>query len=102
MAKQNVIVDSVRGLSSPTEAAAAIPGKPSAKVIEVNFDGGGSCILVLKDRRSAVWADVLNNMRQSNQSIYVEIDPQTNIVTELLVPLAVKVGSNTPLDNGDV
>jgi hypothetical protein len=45
MAKSNVIVDGVRGLSSPIEAAAVVPGKPSTKVIEVNFDGGGSCNL---------------------------------------------------------
>jgi hypothetical protein len=102
MAKPNVIVDGVRGLSSPIEAAAAVEGEPSARVIEVNFDGGGSGNLELKDHRSVVWADVLDNIRHSNQSVYVEIDPQTNIITEVLVPLSVKVGVITPLDNDDV
>jgi hypothetical protein len=36
MTKPNVIVDGVRGLSSPIEAAAIVPGKPPVKVIEVN------------------------------------------------------------------
>ncbi len=102
MAKPNVIVDGVRGLSSTTEAAASVIGKPPARIIEVKFDSGMSGNLELKDRRSAVWADVLDNIRQSNQSAYVEIDPQTNVITEVLVPLAVKVGIITPFDNGDV
>jgi hypothetical protein len=102
MAKQNVIVDGVKRLSSPTETAAAVSEKPSAKVIDVNFVGGRSGTLELKDRRSAVWADVLTNMHQLNQPVYVEIDPETNFVTELLIPLAVKVGSITPTANGDV
>ncbi|NYT08966.1 MAG: hypothetical protein GKC09_03365 [Methanosarcinales archaeon] len=102
MAKPNVIVDKVRGLSSPIEAVAAAPGKPSARVIEVNFDGGRSGVLELRDRRSTVWADVIDNLRLSNQSIYVEIDPQTNVITEVLVPLAVKVGDMTTSAEGDI
>ncbi len=102
MAKPNVIVDGVKGLSSPTEAATVLAGKPSVKVIEVNFDGGGSGYLELKDRRSVVWADVLDNMRHLKQSVYAEIDPQTGVITEVLVPLSVKVGIITPLDNADV
>ncbi|HON35947.1 MAG TPA: protein-glutamine glutaminase family protein [Methanothrix sp.] len=102
MAKPNVIVDTVRGLSSPTEAVAAVPGKRRARVIEINFEGGKSGFLELKDRRSAAWADVIDDMRQSNQSVYVEIDPQTNVITEVLVPLAVKVGGMKPLEDGDV
>jgi hypothetical protein len=100
MAKPNAIVDRVRGLSSPPEAKAAVPGKPS--VVEVNFDGGRSGALELRDRRSAVWADVIDNMRVSNQSVYVEIDPQTNIITELLIPLPVRVGGMKPLADGDI
>ena len=100
MAKPNVIVDTVRGLSSPTEAVAAVPGKRRARVIEINFEGGKSGFLELKDRRSAAWADVIDDMRQSNQSVYVEIDPQTNVITEVLVPLAVKVGGMKPLEDG--
>ena len=84
MAKPNVIVDGVRGFSSPIEAAAAVVGEPSARFIEVNFDGGGSGNLELKDRRSVVWADVLDNIRHLNQPVYVEIDPQTNVITEVV------------------
>ena len=102
MAKPNAIVDRIRGLSTPTETVAAVPGKPSARIIEVNFDGGRSGALELTDRKSAVWADVIDNMRLSNQSVYVEMDPQTNVITEVLVPLAVKVGSITPLADGDI
>ncbi len=101
MAKPNVIVDGVRGISSPTETTAVVPGKPSVKVIEVNFNGGGSGNLELKDHRSLVWKEVLDNIRHPNQSVYVEIDPQTNVITEVLVPLSVKVGIITPLDNDD-
>lgn len=95
-------MDGVRGISSPTAAAAALPGKPSFEVIEVNFKGGGSGNLESKDHRSFVWEEVLDNIHHSNQAVYVEIDPQTNVITEVLVPMSVKVGIVTTLENADV
>jgi hypothetical protein len=49
-----------------------------------------------------VWADVLESLRRSNLPTYVEIDPATNLITELLQPFAVRVGALSPAPAGDV
>jgi hypothetical protein len=50
--------------------------------------------------RSAVWAEVLESLREANQPAYVEIDPATHYIVQLLCPLTVRVGAITPADDG--
>jgi hypothetical protein len=47
----------------------------------------------MRDRRGAVWADVLRSLREQDQPAYVEIAPDTGLITELLLPLRFTVGS---------
>jgi hypothetical protein len=56
----------------------------------------------MSEDRSAVWADVLDSMRREGLPAYVEVDPDTNQVTELLCPISVRVVSLTPTPEGDV
>jgi hypothetical protein len=55
----------------------------------------------MADPQSALWASVLNSLRQTDQPVYVEVDRATNVVTQLLLPLRVRVRDLTPLPNGD-
>lgn len=99
MARPNALVDGISSLSSPRETLEARPGERPSRAVTVNFQGGRSGQLDLAVPRSAVWADVLDSLRQANESVYVEIDPETNAITELLLPREVKVGAIT--DTGD-
>ena len=98
MANPNAFVDGVRGLSAPPETLAARPDKQRPEFLTVSFQGGRTGLLDSTNLRSAVWADVLDSQRQANLPVYVEIDPETKIITELLCPLTVNVGDIIPAD----
>jgi hypothetical protein len=101
MANSNVLVDEIRGLSPSPEALLAAGGR-QAQFATVNFQGGRAGFLDLKNPRSVVWFDVLRSLQQNNQPVYVEIEPNSNIITELLCPLTVRVESLTPTATGDI
>lgn len=101
MANLKALVDCVRELSAPPDTLAAIPGKPPPEFITVSFQGGRFGLLDTTNPRSTVWADVLDSQRQANLPVYVEINPETNVITELLCPLTVKVGDITQTSDGD-
>jgi len=100
MTNPNIFVDTVKGISTPSEAMTAEPGKPLSQLVTVSFQSGKSCFLNMSLPKSVVWAEVLDSLRQENQPVFVEIDPKTNVITELLCPLTVKVGEITPTDQG--
>jgi hypothetical protein len=74
------------------ERAVEVPGLPE-QVLEVRFAGGQAGFIDMRDRRGAVWADVLRSLREQDQPAYVEIAPDTGLITELLLPLRFTVGS---------
>jgi hypothetical protein len=87
------LVDTVRSLSSSlAEVREAQKTQRVPETISVNFQSGPSGLLDMKQPRSAIWAEVLHSMREANQPAYVEIDPETKVITELLVPIQVRVG----------
>ncbi len=101
MTNPNALVDGILDISPPVEALEARPGQPPQRFVTVSFQGGRSGLLDITIPRSAVWADILDSLRQANEPVYVEIDPKTNVVTELLIPLTVRVGNLTPTATGD-
>lgn len=101
MANPKALVDGVIGLSEQPESLAATPGKASSLFVTVRFLGGQSGKLDMSAPRSKVWAEVLDSLRQENLPAYVEIDPVSNLITELLCPLTVHVGNITPTGEGD-
>jgi hypothetical protein len=93
MPNANALVDSVSSLSSSlAEVREARRAGPAPSSVTVRFEGGQSGVLDLRQPRSVVWAEVLHSMREANQPAYVEIDPVTNVITELLCPVVVQVG----------
>lgn len=95
MPNSNALVDFV-GPAPSIEALAPGPAV-GPRYVTVPFQTGRSGRLDLSKPHAAVWASVLESMRQSNAPAYVEIDPSTNEITNLLVPLSVGVESITPV-----
>ncbi len=56
--------------------------------------------LSLSSHRSAVWADVPESLRQSEQPVYVQIDPESGMITDLLQPRIYTVHAITPVPDG--
>lgn len=102
MAKRNALIDGISSLTPPVKNTPGTLQKTS-RFVSVSFLGGRSGFLDLREPRSVVWADVLDSLRQRGQPVYVEIDPATNIISELLCPHIVKVGAiNTAAVGDDV
>jgi hypothetical protein len=101
MANAKAVVDSVSSLSfSMDELREARRAKPIPKTVTVQFQAGQSALLDMAQPRSIVWAEVLHSMREAGHPAYVEIDPETNQITELRWPLAVRVGEIRKTDSG--
>ena len=103
MARRNAVVDTVSTVSDwPEPTAAAKRARRRKDVLTIEFRSGRSGLLDLDIPRSAVWADVLNSLREAKQPAYVEIAPDTRFITTLLIPVAVTVASLTRTNSGDV
>ena len=101
MPNANALVDTVSSLSSSlAEVREARRAGPASTSVTVRFAGGKFGVLDLSQPRSLVWAEVLHSMWEANQPAYVEIDPVTNLITELLCPLVVKVGDIRETNSG--
>ncbi|MEO6562384.1 MAG: hypothetical protein ABIN99_04975, partial [Nitrosospira sp.] len=96
MTNSNVLVDFIASAPPPAEAFVRAPSV-GPHYVTILFQCGRSGRLDLSKPHAAVWASVLDSMRQSNTPAYVEIDPATNEITNLLVPLSVGVGDIKPL-----
>jgi hypothetical protein len=86
VARPNALVDDVRELSRALETHEAPPDRPARQYSTVTFAGGRQGLLDMTVRRSAVWADVLQSRRETGQPAYVEIDPDSGLITKLLLP----------------
>lgn len=101
MPNANAVVDSVSSLSSSlAEVQEARRAKPVSPSVTVKFKSGQSGVLDMSQPRSVVWAEVLHSMREANQPAYVEIDPVTKLITELLCPIVVQVGELRETNSG--
>ena len=83
------------GLSGVAESLA-----PSADLASVRLDSGRSARLTAAEPRAPAWLSVLNDLRSAGLPVYVEIDPETDALTEVLVPLRVTVESIRSSDDG--
>ncbi len=102
MANPHALVDGILSLSPRAETLrAARAGPSSPRFVTVQFHGGRSGLLDMTSPRSVVWAEVLESLQQANAPAYVELDPATHVITQLLCPLTVGVGALTPTPAGD-
>ena len=86
---------------SEVAAEAAPYAATSTPLLAVQFQGGESAFLDPSLPQSAVWADVLQSLREAGQPAYVEVDPESRVITRLLLPRALTVESITPTEAGD-
>lgn len=95
MANSNVIVDNVNELVPHAETLprATKAGPQRGLYLRVRFKGGRFGLIDTTTTRGSVWAEVLASLRKSNEYAYAEIDQETNVITELLLPMKAKVGA---------
>ena len=91
MPRTNALVDGVKEISRPVAAVAAREPM-SAQYATVAFGGGRTGLLDLSVHRSRVWAEVLESLRETGAPAYVEVDPNTSLITEVLLPIPFSIG----------
>ena len=86
MYKQKALIDGVRSFSPTRENWVDKPVEDLPKKVTVHFKTGQTGRLDLKDPLSAHWANMIDEQAQANQPVYVEIDEETSVITNVLVP----------------
>ncbi len=100
MPKPNAIIDVVTGVSGPGPRTRDAFGAEASGARSVSFQGGRTAVLDPSKPQSAVWAEVLDELRALQQPAYIEVDPATNAVSAVLSPIAVRVASLQPTSEG--
>jgi hypothetical protein len=94
MANATAVVDMVRSLSSSLADVRDARRVVSAeRFVTVELQSGVSGRLDMAQPRSVAWAEVLHSLREARQPAYLEIEPATRVITELLCPVTVQVGA---------
>ena len=101
MARPKALVDSVSEVAREATPRAAKRARPAPVLLSVNFQSGQSAYLDMNLSRSRVWAEVLESLRETGQPAYIEVDEDSNVITELLLPRRVTVEAITPNEEGD-
>lgn len=108
MPKPNALVAHVKNITPrpDTETAApsglvAVREVAKAQRVTVGFEGERTAFLP-PGKRAAVWQGMLEFTRQYNLPAYVEIDPETSVITRVLIPMRVRVVAIEPAAGGDI
>jgi hypothetical protein len=96
MSNPNVFVAVVR------ELARGGPEGTSLTSGIVHFDNGRRAVLDSADPRSGIYAAVLDELRRMTLATYVEVDPATQAIKRLLVPLEDRITNIVPTRSQDI
>ena len=102
MSKPNTVIDKVSSISLHKEKISGAPGEalqPQMKKVE--FQGGRAGLLDESIYRSKVWGEIIESQQKRDMPVYVEINPETNFITDLLLPKEVEVSSLKQTPTGD-
>jgi hypothetical protein len=97
MPRPNVIVENITSLTPNVRLFRRGRREGTVKPISVSFAGGQTGLLDTSQSRSEIWAEVLESLQRDNTPVYVEIDPRSKFITEVLLPRAVSIIGFTPI-----
>ncbi len=99
MSNKHVIVDKVKSLDLPNRPLSVAQGVGISGHVVVHLSGGAA-LLDLADPQAVVWEAVLDDVRQSNEPVFLETDPNTNVIKQVLLPQSVVVSDIAPAPVG--
>jgi Glutaminase len=102
MRSQKKLVDGIRSLSPGKETWSATPHEELPEKVAVRFAGGVSGILDMRHSHAVVWAKLIDLQQRYDKPVYVDIDPETQLITRVLIPEISRVMSITDDGEGDV
>ncbi len=92
MAEPGVIVDTINSIS-PAGGKGDMEGEKVPALVAVNLHSGTTAQLDMSHPNARTWAGILDAMRRARQAVYLKIDPKTGLISDLLIPRAVKVAA---------
>jgi hypothetical protein len=101
MPNPNALVAHVNTISPAPRVPRVAAEAAALEAMTVNFWGDRTAVLP-PSRRAAVWRRMLEFTQQYRIPAYVEIDPETSVITRVLIPMRVKVVAIEPAAAGDV
>ncbi len=102
MYSQNKLIDGIRSLSPTRENWVSKPVEDLPAKVTVSFKAGKTGLLDMKSPRAVHWANIIDRLERARRPVYVEIDEETNIITNLLIPMVDKVKALETDERGDV
>src|SRR5258705_12642332 len=91
MPKEKKFLGKIRNPTPLKEIVAARPSEEKKKPVKVSFETGRQAFLDLSYPRAAVWAKMIDHLEKNNRPVYVEIDPDTDMIIKLYMPQAARV-----------
>ncbi len=102
MSNQDKILESVERFSPDRSDWIDRPVERLPEQVRVTFTSGRVGTLDMRYPRAAHWAKMIDSQKARNLPVYVEIDPETDAVTNLLLPQVFKVETVALDENGDL
>jgi hypothetical protein len=96
------LIDGVRSFSPTRKKWVDKSAEELPKKVTVRFETGPTAVLDMKNPRAVVWANLLDLQQRHSRPVYVEIDPESNVITQLLLPQPARVMDIIPQGEGDV
>ncbi len=93
MPNQRKWVGGVRTLSPSAEGWAGSATEALPAKVTVEFANGDTGFLDMRSARAAHWAHRIDKLQRAKQPVYVEIDNETGVITNVRVPRRFKVES---------
>ncbi len=105
MADTTYVVDTIATIDERIPKDLEARGAPlgGKRAVAIRFTGGKVGVLDVSALPGSLWVSVLRNLHELKQPVYVEIDPATSLVTQVLQPKLQPVGTIEPVDHrGDL
>jgi hypothetical protein len=99
---QTRLLSSIDGITPDKETLAKMAVKKWPGKVTVSFKTGQTGMLDMKNPRAVHWANIIDRLKRENAPVYVEIDEETGIITNLLIPMVDKVEALATDERGDV
>jgi hypothetical protein len=95
------LVDTIATIeeAAPEQLKARVRQEAGQQLVAIRFAGGSVGVLDVSASPGSVWASVLRNLHELAQPVYVEINPATDLITQVLQPKLQPVGAIEPAEN---
>ena len=102
MYSQRRLLDGIRSFSPAREKWVSVAVENLPEQVTVNFKTGQTGRLDMRYPRAVHWARMIDRSAQANRPVYVEIDREFNVITNVRIPRVCGVERLEPDEHGNL